>query len=1439
MDALYSSTTTTVEQPTDRRFRIPWSRKAIPLKQSILFNKVKHSEEWHQSIDATAGVLHPSDQKFPFGFLRNHTEAYLKKKGKINQADIDIKLGILITSHDERDLAVAAAAHAMTAKSLRALLHSDLNIMQGSYWGLKTWLRCLIAANDGNAASVTDLEATFARKLLPFAMQGPRAAEWLLVGICRTLREMSISDMNLIPEFALLTKKAIEIYALQLEGLRLSNDWVAVYESVLWMVELAKTSPVTAPSGYLLPEHFLDSQFPAWRIYTRWKPDLERIKLLARSKRDDLAVVSDLVALEGPDMMTGQENTLRDGLTTQYKGTKTLLQWRGIIIEVPDRTQESLGAILAQVAQLLAVITINPGLDHEYRFELFRFSTIARPITTTNLKIFEETCRIPYAPDTNIYNAVREVLENQQQLAGENTLAIQNLLRVLIDYRASYLQDVFLQDWLRLGIENCVQECQGAVRAHIDLGLSWTQLAIEYHSFCTVVEASEKLWPEKHPTMKISQQRPSLDDLKIVTEIHDALQLHRINHSKGSTTSPSKVYVSSDLLGEEHVGVHPILKHVEAFCIDRVLGQEAMSESAERIIEAMMHVWKSTSKPIVDLRRRDLAILVLESAGNDFSLACRCLTNITFASLLDTSVMNLIIVLRKSESELSEAIVDFVRLVTALDKTWAECWKDLLYSWIERQAQPAVFKQQDDVLQRSLKTMSVVEWLPFMRRVGVLFGERNSGHTVWSKIPPLVHPLLFKWTATLIEYTGTLTRLETVLGPGHEAMRFLLAYYIEARISTTNLLHLQKAQEMPVENLMQRMIGKLSTKASREPKVQDCLIDLARATPETIDICYRVWDAKHEGLEIPGLPNITSTQAQSQEKVAHHHASLESDVTGASSLTSVRPWIPTKFASRRAVPSAVVEVMVSGYMRSDEFSDIDKSAIASLATLLEIDVDPVDKSAWNSKLNEATQFWELIETEILREAARLESLVKTLKVKDPKATKLLCEELGIKCNNALDDEMEHLPPGLIDVVERMGENEVDISFSLHAFTDLQRGAMGIPEGATSLLLRLYVPTIDEMPYTFCIHFNNDKDIDTIDYKHFGCLPGSKSPPESICTTNLTAFVWQLRRIIHTKRQDGCIKIVDIHKYVKTKMDCLGNFCVACNTSHLAASKAQIRRSVPCNLLACARLWYDLPLDVRVPEIRTDLYVVDLMLTSVHAAAMSGRTELLPACPIRDFETIKYILSCLPKLTLVRDAVNISAVLASYHEDAETFISWACVHHRGYIATAAGLSKIPTMPKGTHQFVLANASPKQESDFVSKITSKTKTTALFHGTTFDRLPAILAQGLRVCSGTSLQRTGAAHGKGIYMAEEPHTSLIYSAPSTSWRNSGLANMRLLLGCEVIAGAGRNPTSTIHVITDELSVIVRYMFLLPGEARVPIANHVVPAMGSGMSALRSGAV
>lgn len=256
--------------------------------------------------------------------------------------------------------------------------------------------------------------------------------------------------------------------------------------------------------------------------------------------------------------------------------------------------------------------------------------------------------------------------------------------------------------------------------------------------------------------------------------------------------------------------------------------------------------------------------------------------------------------------------------------------------------------------------------------------------------------------------------------------------------------------------------------------------------------------------------------------------------------------------------------------------------------------------------------------------------------------------------------------------------------------------------------------------------------------------------------------------------------------------------------------------------------------------------VDMLLCSVYSAACTGNSELLPSCPIRDHELIKSILNSLPSLAVIRDAVYISTVLQAYHKDAERLISWACLHHRGYIATAKGLCKIKNLPFGTHLGVIANASPGLESAFNLRVSAQpatitktiTTTTVLFHGTSVERLPGILNKCLIVCSGTQLQRTGAIHGRGIYLAEDLATSFSYSCASLGWRNSTLSNVRLILECEV-AGAGRSVASGIHLVIDERSVMVRYILLFRNNAIVPIASHIITAMASAMTALRNGVV
>ncbi|KAF2471457.1 uncharacterized protein BDR25DRAFT_223658, partial [Lindgomyces ingoldianus] len=102
----------------------------------VLFGK-KRSDEWHHQIDFTASLLRPNDKTFPYSLIKKHTDYYLKKKGKFNQQDTDIRLALLIESHEARDVAIAACAHAISPASLRALLNVELSVAPATYYGLE------------------------------------------------------------------------------------------------------------------------------------------------------------------------------------------------------------------------------------------------------------------------------------------------------------------------------------------------------------------------------------------------------------------------------------------------------------------------------------------------------------------------------------------------------------------------------------------------------------------------------------------------------------------------------------------------------------------------------------------------------------------------------------------------------------------------------------------------------------------------------------------------------------------------------------------------------------------------------------------------------------------------------------------------------------------------------------------------------------------------------------------------------------------------------------------------------------------------------------------------------------------------------------------------------------------------------------------------------
>ncbi|KAI4940975.1 hypothetical protein J4E91_011060 [Alternaria rosae] len=1263
---------TAVEQDTTKRSHMSWAKRAIPLKSTTLFKKADHSQEWYAEVGATAGELHPSHHRFPWGFIRNHTDTYLKKKGKISQEEADRRLSMLVQTHPARDVAIASVAHAMSAQSLDQLLLAETNVMCGSYWGLESWLQSVIAAHEGNPALTTRLQAEWARALLPYATTGASAAGYYLKGVKRALKDHKTQNMDVdLHNFAVLLRRAIQDYAEQLNGLRLTCNWVAAKKAVDWMTELDLSSSSDSPCINI--ESIFDRHhFSAWRMWASWKPDVNRITRLSKIDIIHMSTILDLVALEGPDMITGTKHTLRQGLIAGYGEQRNWVHYRGLIIEVPEHTKACLATILERLVEGLD--TVFTSLPHgESLFNLFRALTIGGTITKSSLDLFDASLEITCTPEKDYHAFIRELWCEKDQIGGLHIHALQQVLHLLDAPQATTFREVFLQDWLFKGIEECFRECQSVIRAQMKTS-AWLRLLLELHTFCTAVKASEHVFPRLKPSIRADMSAwPSAKRMTSIKEIYVAAQNVHLNKLQ---TRNSFVWVDPDtstkslLLEKDQKSRHALEVIIEKHCVDHLLSAEVSCDSTEQILRDTLEVWENTGEGVDDDDMRMLAILISRDINNPAEHKCECIYEVAVDLSLGRAssfVGDMVRIVRVQETDSRQAIIALTNIL-AIREGCTRCWRGVLLRWLNQNEKQEA-RRGTAIVDHLIQTMDTTIWISFMQSLEALFADVIADNTKKHDLPSLLQPGLLSWVSEVAKFDRTLTKLEEV-SDSPFAVRRILSYGYESRRkeNVAILSYLQKAEGNSAETVMQNVVMLTSGRKSDMREVIDCLAKLLDAPYEAIEACNEIWDAKCGFLDIPGLP--THEQAGLSRLIERDHVYY--DCTSKQYETTPQPDCSKSktrkshhiIAKRRYdIPSAVAEVMVAGWIQNDDVAPETKTVIEHLARLLDLEVY---KSAIpKSKLSEAIEFWDGIEAEIMREAERLEGLKRTLKAKDPLQTALLIKEYSIPDSNLLEDEIQELPSGIIDLVELIDDDEIEMSFTLASYTELQRSAMGVPSTANNLLVRLTIDRYGSKSPAFCVHYDSDKNIETDQHFPWICVATSNAPHGNVCFSKQTAFVWQMNRHIHRYLRTGNVSIRGLYGIVQTMIGEMGQRCISCGSRH-KRKNTQLRRSTPCWAVACQLLWqviteqkaYALPLDVRIPEIRTDIFAVDMLLSSIYSAAMANKVELLPNCPIHPISTVKTILDSLPKLSIIRDAVHISSVLSKYHVDAEKLISWA-------------------------------------------------------------------------------------------------------------------------------------------------------------------------------------
>jgi hypothetical protein len=832
----------------------------------------------------------------------------------------------------------------------------------------------------------------------------------------------------------------------------------------------------------------------------------------------------------------------------------------------------------------------------------------------------------------------------------------------------------------------------------------------------------------------------------------------------------------------------PLLEIINGYYLDSLITRNTLSDELRSIVQSLISLWMQTP----DWTRRVLGLFVAEGQGLIKVNKQQIIAQIPNLKTALVGRFQSIIASYQEVEPGDVACIDMAGLLANLQNPdIVNCWRPTLRQMTEDRGAKLV--------EYALANLTVEEWVRWLRNLGIaLGGQPFFDEPRSSDCSSALNEDLHYWAQRLAVHLPVIKVLENDITLG--SARRCIMFGGDQRLQET-LDKILEILSFDVKTYNQpaiyKLIPRLTATGSNADQVLSALNSLALVSEDGVDACLKLMEF-------------------------HEHNATE-----------------------------IAEVMLEGWLKASNLTKFDEMALECTATLLGVRAGI--RGSWSEdSLNIVADYLDTQYSIIMAEAQRLGAMRVALKKADPAGTSLLLAEVNIEDVSRIEAALSDLPPRLLNIVERVSEFEIEMLFSLTHLTQLQKGAIGI-RNSQSLSLRLMIVG-DEMPPGFCIHLDTDSNETNGRTSYFGdqeAIVGMHSPwivfehdgnPDApVCHGKITPCKYQLTRLLHRHLVDGFTSLEKIHDVVTTALNGMGKLCITCGSAH----GVNLRRSTVCKEIWCHNAFENADLDIRLSDIRSDPLVVDLLLTMVFAAAKFDNLSLLPGCPFTSTAVVLQIINSLPSMKSLSKNRHPGTRVHSLGDQVVQLLIWICTSYRGFLTSATGSLKIPSMPPDTHQFLLANVSPEQESDFISHIekdpAGSNNTRVLFHGTSLDRLFAIICQGLQIKSGTTLQSNGASSGAGIYMAEEPSVSWRYATRNrgaNNWPESAIKGFRVVLGCENAGPAVG--ISGVHVVKDPTTVIIRYVFLIPNSVKkLPIRNHLVTAMLSVFRGLRSGAL
>lgn len=770
---------------------------------------MRQSASWHKSVRTTAadkqpvvvhGQLPHPNPSFPWYHLKEHTDAYFRKKKNLTPEQIEQRLVQFITRNADRiDIAIAACGHKMNHRTLRGLLLTEFNVGPGKNLSMTCYLQAVIAANRVNPQSVTDHEAQGAQSLIAAAVLGSVSVSRYLLELIEILIAGVPLEFLLYTHIHALAHKACLDYVGQLQGLINVGQLQRAYSASSWLSSLAQRNFKIAPENFGA-EQLLDSAFPTWKSWAAWKPNQKRLLHWEQFTSTERVALKDLLALEGPDCV-GREGTMREGIRF---GTLNLSQ---PVVSFGNLTFERcLGPdIKGSIDRLLGSVDAA-SMAGPNDVALLISQCAGKTITYESLRLLEVVKTVSDPSLTSLLLSFYGVNNEPRTL---RLAAAMRILPILAQDQGHPLRKILTPNLVILVNEN-LKIMQDNLQAQLTEENALDDIEITLQDFGR--ELLESAW-----FLPLLDQnfRSLLEDWPSKGEI---TSLHKLRATVQSESQASKLLLT---------------KKINDFYTECLIKRGTVDKTTKRLVEALIEIWKEP--PNIDLYC--IALFMAQDHGVEDKIRFRSLS--LLCSMPHSFISELAMIVAKWDELSNPTYTKLGKLLSSIPLTKSDAtgyWRCILYKISDRRGR------------------SLIDSLFGFFTPGQWFECISDVHAACAGIesrdppPPILSPHLHIWVVRAKPYIAAITSLnEDLVGFDPVMECFLLGGEPAFADSLVNILECFKTCCKPNTRPVMMAVLKVST-TDNMSQISKTLFSLSTCTQAGIDACMHILDLHNKKI---------------------------------------------------------------------------------------------------------------------------------------------------------------------------------------------------------------------------------------------------------------------------------------------------------------------------------------------------------------------------------------------------------------------------------------------------------------------------------------------------------------------------------------------------------------------------------------------------------------